>query len=78
VVWPKSYCSLNIIIENISSAFQQNFPDVDAPKGDHDLLPLDAADSQAPEIVLEPENFPHTAEHVQRIADLENQVKMLK
>jgi hypothetical protein len=42
------------------------------------LLPTDAVGSQAPEIVPKPEDFPHTAEHVQRIADLENQVKMLK
>jgi hypothetical protein len=39
---------------------------------------MDTAGSQAPEIVPEPEDFEHTAEHIQRIADLENQVRMQK
>jgi hypothetical protein len=48
------------------------------PEGDRDLLAIDMASSQAPEIALEPEVPDHTAEHILRIAYLEGRVKVLK
>jgi cell division protein FtsB len=42
------------------------------------LLPRDAASSQAPEVILEPEIPDRTAKYTRRIADLEGRVKMLK
>jgi hypothetical protein len=39
---------------------------------------MDIADSQAPELAFEPEDIDLSTKHVQRIADLECQVKVLK
>jgi hypothetical protein len=70
----ESCYSLSFYIKVVSFAFQPNFPDVDVPEGDRDLLPIDTASSVAPE----PEVLDHTAEHILRIAYLESQVKVFK
>jgi hypothetical protein len=66
---------LPICIEVVSLAFQPNFPDVDVPDGNPDLLPIDTGGSQAPKIAPEPKDLDHTAEYISRI---KSRVKVLK
>jgi hypothetical protein len=70
--------SLSLCIKFASFAFQPNFPDVDMPEGDRDLMPIDTASSQAPDVASAPEIIDHTAEYIGRIMDLEDRVKVLK
>jgi hypothetical protein len=58
--------------------FQPNFPDVDMLERDPDLLPIDMASSQAPEVASTPKTTDRTAKYIGRIADLEDRVKILK
>jgi hypothetical protein len=67
-----------LYIKVVSFAFQPNFPDVDIPEGDRDLLPIDTASSQALEIAPKLEVLDHCAEHLSRIAVLKGLVKVLK
>jgi hypothetical protein len=58
--------------------FQLNFPNVDMLERDLDLLPIDTASSQDPEVASAPKTTDRTAKYIRRIADLEDRVKILK
>jgi hypothetical protein len=59
-------------------SFQPNFPNVDMPEGDRDLLPINTTTSQDPEVPPKSKILDRSAEYIGRIADLEGRVGVLK